>query len=57
MRGFRVERVKNFKPFNELSFSTRKALIETIPDTYAWASQALVWLISVSRPPMPFWSH
>lgn len=36
MRGFRVERVENFKPFNELSFSTRKALIETIPDTYAW---------------------
>lgn len=36
MRGFRVERVKNFKPFNELSFSTRKALIETTPDTYAW---------------------
>lgn len=35
MRGFRVERVKNFKPFNELSFSTRKALIETTPDTYA----------------------
>lgn len=36
MRGFRVERVKNFKPFNELSFSTRKALIETTPETYAW---------------------
>lgn len=35
MRGFRVERVKNFKPFNELSFSTRKALIETTPDTFA----------------------
>lgn len=35
MRGFRVERVKNFKPFNELSFSTRQALIETTPDTYA----------------------
>lgn len=35
MRGFRVERVENFKPFNELSFSTRKALIETTPDTYA----------------------
>jgi hypothetical protein len=35
MRGFRVESVKNFKPFNELSFYTRKALIETTPDTYA----------------------
>lgn len=35
MRGFRVERVENFKPFNELSFSTRKALIETTPETYA----------------------
>lgn len=35
MRGFRVERVENFKPLDELSFSTRKALIETTPDTYA----------------------
>lgn len=35
MRGFRVERVENFKPFNELSFSTRKALSETTPETYA----------------------
>lgn len=35
MRGFRVERVENFKPFNELSFSTRKALSEITPDTYA----------------------
>lgn len=34
MRGFRVERVENFKPFNELSFSTQKALIETTPDTF-----------------------
>lgn len=34
MRGFRVERVENFKPFNELSFYTRKALSETTPDTY-----------------------
>lgn len=36
MRGFRVERVENFKPFNELDLATRKALIETTPETYAW---------------------
>lgn len=41
MRGFIVERVENFKPFNELSFSTRKALIETTPDIYAGVYQEI----------------